>query len=234
MAYPVVHGVTIPLNSDEVSPTIWAALTKGDYEANEVQLVTQAVQPNDRVLELGTGLGVVTSTIAGVEGSLIWSFDANPATSQLAARVVEANGHKNVQLTTGLLTAGNPKRFKFYIRSDLWMSSVYENQGPYETTIDLISGDIDQFITKHSINVVVMDIEGAEHDLLVHANLPGIERIFVELHDHLYGLIGVREIMAALAAKGFAYDPRASNGACLVFTRSEVAREYQLGQANAR
>ncbi|MGN8019589.1 FkbM family methyltransferase [Phyllobacterium sp. 22229] len=234
MAYPVVHGVTIPIDSQEVSPTIWAALTKGDYEAREVHLVTHAVQPNDRVLELGTGLGVVTSIMARVEGTYIWSFDANPSTAHLAARVIEANGHENVELTTGVLTAGTPKRFKFYIRRDLWMSSVYEHQGPYESTLDVISGDIDQFVAKHAINVVVMDIEGAEHGLLIDAALPGVERVFVELHDHLYGLIGVREIMAALAAKGFAYDPRASSGACLVFTRSEVTREYQLEQVNAR
>ncbi|WP_425515303.1 hypothetical protein [Phyllobacterium endophyticum] len=38
----------------------------------------------------------------------------------------------------------------------------------------------------------------------------GIERVLLALHDHLYGLSGIREIMQALAVKAFAYDPRGS------------------------
>ncbi|TGT79035.1 FkbM family methyltransferase, partial [Mesorhizobium sp. M8A.F.Ca.ET.161.01.1.1] len=30
-----VHGVALPLSSDEVSPVIWQALTDGSYEAKE-------------------------------------------------------------------------------------------------------------------------------------------------------------------------------------------------------
>ncbi len=71
-----------------------------------------------------------------------------------------------------------------------------------------------------------MDIEGAERDLLRDAKLKGVERIFVELHDHLYGLSGVRDITQALAEKGFAYDPRGSRGPCVLFAKDDGPREY--------
>ena len=107
------------------------------------------------------------------------------------------------------------------------MSSMDKNQGPYEHEISLASTNVDDFITSHNINVLVMDIEGAELDLLQKAELSGIDRIFLELHDHLYGLSGIREITQALAAKGYAYDPRGSQGPCVLFAKDNGLREYE-------
>lgn len=109
------------------------------------------------------------------------------------------------------------------------MSSMDENQGSYQFEISLASTNIDGFIADHAINVLVMDIEGAERDLLRRAELSGIDRIFLELHDHLYGLSGIREITQALGAKGFAYDPRGSYGPCVLFAKKQGLREYDAG-----
>ncbi|MEK1889823.1 MAG: FkbM family methyltransferase [Phyllobacterium sp.] len=222
-----VHGITVPLSSNEVSPVIWQALTNGSYEAKEAKWVFKAVRPNDRVLELGTGIGVITSLIAKVPGVQVWSFEANPSTAALAQRVINANNVGNVVLSQGLLAAGEPRTIPFYIRKDLWMSSMDKNQGPYQCEISVRSTNIDDFIADHAINILVMDIEGAERDLLRRSELPGIERVFLELHDHLYGLSGIREITQALAAKGFAYDPRGSYGPCVLFAKEQGLREYE-------
>lgn len=222
-----VHGVSVPLAPDDVSPVIWEALTSSSYEAKEAKWVSRAVRQNDRVLELGSGLGVITSLIARVPGVQVWAFEANPVTAALAHRVIAANDIANVVLQHGLLTAGIPQSYSFYIRKDLWMSSMDINQGPYERKISITSQNIDDFIETYAINVLVMDIEGAERDLLGNAALIGIERIFLELHDHLYGLSGVRDITMALASKGFSYDPRGSNGPCVLFAKDDGAREYE-------
>jgi FkbM family methyltransferase len=222
-----IHGITIPLSRDEVSPIIWQSLTSGSYEAKEAKWVCKAVRPHDRVLELGTGIGVITSLIAKVPGVQVWSFEANPSTATLARRVIDANDLGNVVLIPGLLAAGEPRTSPFYVREDLWMSSMDKNQGPYQLEISLKSANIDEFISDHSINVLVMDIEGAEKDLLGRSELLGIQRVFLELHDHLYGLSGIREIMQALAVKGFAYDPRGSYGACVLFAKEHGLRAYE-------
>ena len=221
-----VHGIKVPLASHEVSPVIWRALKNGSYEAKEAKWVFTAVRPNDRVLELGSGIGVITSLIAKVPGIQVWSFEANPSTAALAHRVISANNLGNVVLSQGILTAGEPCTLPFYVREDLWMSSMDKNQGPYQCEISLASINIDDFIADHEINVLVMDIEGAERDLLQKSELSGIERVFLELHDHLYGLSGIREITQALAANGFAYDPRGSQGPCVLFAKEEGPREY--------
>lgn len=221
-----VHGIALPLSSGDVSPVIWQALSDGSYEAKEARSVLKAIRPGDRVLELGAGIGIITSIIAGIEGVSVWAFEANPATAALAERVIGTNCGDNVVFSQGLLTADGPKAYSFYVRKDLWMSSMDENQGPYEKRIEISSENIDDFIARHGITALVMDIEGAERDLLGRADLSGVERIFVELHDHLYGLAGVRDITGALTAKGFAYDPRGSRGPCVLFSRDDSPREY--------
>ncbi|RWH83975.1 MAG: FkbM family methyltransferase [Mesorhizobium sp.] len=233
MAVLTVHGIKVPLQPENVSPIIWQALANGSYEAKEARWVFKAVKRNDRVLELGTGIGVITSLIGKIPGVQVWAFEANPSTAALAKRVIDANNLGNVTLQQGILAAGAPRTFRFYVRKDLWMSSMDEKQGPYEDVISIASINIDEFIFQHKINVLVMDIEGAERDLLGGAQLPGVQRVFLELHDHLYGLSGIRDITQALATKGYAYDPRGSRGACVLFAKDDGPREYEPEAADA-
>jgi FkbM family methyltransferase len=218
--------ITLPIQSSDVSEAIWSALSCGTYEAKEAYWVTKAVHAGDRILELGTGLGVIAVILAAQTDVHVSAFDANPEIVQLAQRVADANGRANISISHGLMTAGPPREFPFYLRKDFWMSSLFKHQGPYERITTIMSTNIDEFIASTGITLLVMDIEGGEYDLFKEAELPGVERVFLELHEHLYGLTGIRQIMAAAAAKGFAYDPRGSSGACVLFTRSTDMREY--------
>jgi FkbM family methyltransferase len=228
-----LHGLEVPITPNDVSDVIWSALRDGVYEAKEARWAVKAVRPGDRILELGSGLGIVTTLLAGVDDVQVMAFEANPDAVRLAERVVKANNRENVTLNQGLLTAGPPRDFRFYLRKDFWMSSLIEHQGPYDDTMQLKSVNIDEFITHAEISLVVMDIEGAEYELLRRAKLPGVERVFLELHDHLYGLPGIKDITAAMAEKGFAYDPRGSSGPCVLFSRNTEPRTYQPGEADA-
>ncbi|MDB6455217.1 FkbM family methyltransferase [Falsirhodobacter sp. 20TX0035] len=216
-----IHGLNVPIAEGEVSPIIWQALRSGEYEAKEARLARTLLRAGDRVLELGSGLGIITTVLAQTPDVRIWSFDANPDTVAMARRVAEANDATNVTFAHGLLSAGDPTTHVFYMRRDFWMSSMIAAQGPYEATIEVQSANIDAALAERGINVLVMDVEGAEREILGAATLDGVDRVFLELHDHLYGLTGVREIFAAMDRKGFAYDPRASSGPCVLFLRDD-------------
>lgn len=228
-----VHGVRVPIRRQEVSDEIWQSLRSGEYEANEAYRVRRAIRPGDRVLELGSGLGVITSIIAAIDGVRVWSFEADPSTVRLARRVIEANCNGNVVLANGILAAGPSRSVAFYQREDFWMSSIYARQGPYERVVEIETRDLDTFVKQHRINALVMDIEGAELELVQQADLPGVERVFLELHDHLYGLGGVREISMALARNGLIYDPRGSNGPCVLYSIDDGARQFDAEVAHA-
>ncbi len=220
------NEILVPILQNQVSEKIWSALCNGTYEAKEAYWVGKAVRSGDRILELGTGIGIIASVLAATDDVRVLAFDANPEIVRLAQAVVNANGRTNVTISHGLLTAGVPRSFQFFKRRDFWMSSTFEDQGPYEEAISLQSIDVDEIIAAGGITLLVMDIEGGENELLCNARLPGVERVFLELHDHLYGLAGVKQIMSAMAANGFAYDPRGSCGACVLFTRDLALREY--------
>lgn len=219
--YLMIHGIVVPITKEDVSPVIWNAILSGEYEAKEARHVRTLLRSGDRVLELGAGMGVITSLMAQTPGVHIHSFDANPHVVGIARKVLEANDIRNVVLQHGLLTAGEGEDHIFYLRRDFWMSSMLKEQGPYQSTIPLRSSNIDAFLAENSINVLVMDIEGAERDLLSQARLDGVDRVFLELHDHLYGLTGVRKIFAAMDRLGFSYDPRGSSGACVLFLKDD-------------
>ncbi|WP_027229987.1 FkbM family methyltransferase [Phyllobacterium sp. UNC302MFCol5.2] len=220
------HEIIVPILPGDVSEKIWSALQNGTYEAKEAFWVKRAVRPGDRILELGTGLGIIASVMAATDDVRILAFDANPEVVALARRVIDTNGFDNVTISHGLLMAGKPREVPFYLRKDFWMSSTFADQGPYEHVITIRSVEIDEIIAAAGITILVMDIEGGEYELLRGAQLPGVERVFLELHDHLYGLDGVMQIIAAMAANGFAFDPRGSSGACALFTRDLTPRAF--------
>lgn len=228
----LIHGVYVPITPNEVSETIWTALSTGSYESKEAHWALKAARKGDRILELGAGLGVITTLLASVENARVFAFEADPGVTRLAERTLKFNGADNVELNHGILAAGPPRAHRFFVRNDFWMSSLTEHSAPFRETEEIHSVDIDAFISDARIDYVVMDIEGAERELLTAATLPGVERVFIELHDHLYGLHGVNEIVQSMGKKGFVYDPRGSSGACILFSRDRSERQYEPEEMN--
>lgn len=80
----------------------------GSYEAKEARSIFKVVKPGDRVLELGSGIGIITSIIAKIAEVSVWAFEANPSTAALAQRVIDANGINNVVLSQGFYCRRTP------------------------------------------------------------------------------------------------------------------------------
>ncbi len=65
--------------ADDYGPSVREALNSGQYEARERALVTHFLRPGDRVIELGTAVGVVAMTAAAIIGAPhLLTFEANP------------------------------------------------------------------------------------------------------------------------------------------------------------
>jgi hypothetical protein len=65
----------------------------------------------------------------------------------------------------------------------------------------------------------VLDIEGAEVDLLKACPLGGIRKIIMEVHPHIVGEPAVGEMVALLDAAGFRQNRALSIGRVLTFLR---------------
>ena len=80
--HPVVElgGVKIPV-SRALSDNIRAALYDGYYESAELRTIHSKLEPEDRVMEIGAGIGFISSCCAKKIGSdRVLAYEANPQT----------------------------------------------------------------------------------------------------------------------------------------------------------
>ena len=71
------HGVIIPFDPAIITPTIKHAIESGYFEAEEAEQLPDIVQPDDIVLDIGAGIGFISTLIARRAERVI-SVEANP------------------------------------------------------------------------------------------------------------------------------------------------------------
>lgn len=224
------HGVLIPYAPEVITPTIEEAITTHRFESEEAHELSNIVEPGDRVLELGAGIGFI-STILDRHSSVdkVIAVEANPKLMGYMARLHSLNRVRKVERRNAILTNQPISSMKFYLRHDFWMGSLCAGPNPYQETVDVPTENLDQLIRDEEISLIVCDIEGAESFLFENADLSGVTRIYLELHDHVTGLKGVRNLFNALEKEDFCYDPRHSSKSVVLFRRlveDEELRPY--------
>ena len=215
-----LSGVQIQAPSDVITPAIAEALTSGSYEVEEARIVSLSLKPHDRVLEIGSGLGFVTTLIARDErvASLV-AFEADPRLAKRAASTLALNGCTGAEVINAVLApeASTDDTAEFYQRPDFWMSSMFETDVPYEKVVAVPVMPLNTLLRERAITCIVCDIEGGEVELLKGADLGCVDRVVVELHYHITGLSGAANLFDTMRRKGFAYDPRCSEGTVVLF-----------------
>jgi FkbM family methyltransferase len=223
-------GVTFPLDPSVVTPAIRAAILSGRFEAEEASQIPRIVRPGDRVLEIGAGIGFISTLLSRQPRvARVIAVEANPHLIDYMARVHALNGVRKVRRLNAVLTNEARRSATFYLRRDFWMGSLAAGPNPYLATVEVPTMNLDRLLREEAIDLVVCDVEGAETVLFQGADLSGVDRIFLELHDHVTGLSGVRGLFATLAGQGFVYDPRHSLGSVVLFQKlgaSDIVRPY--------
>ncbi|MEO1490912.1 MAG: FkbM family methyltransferase [Pseudomonadota bacterium] len=202
-----------------MTPPIERPLRKGRYEGGECLAVEIVVGRGDRVLELGTGIGLVSTKAAMAEGvERVLTFEANPSLIPVIREIHHLNGVADrIEVVNGLVTRGEaPETLPFYRRGDFWASSLSPDAGAYVDQVDVATHDFDAVLADLKPTVVVCDIEGAELDLFDGADLASARFVIMEIHPKVYGAEGVRRIFDNMSAKGFGYSPKVSRGGTVV------------------
>lgn len=196
-----LDGFLLLCDPAKVHKSVCTAIIKGSYELPERRLVETALKAGDRVLEIGTGVGVVSllcNRIAGAGNVL--SYEANDA---LAATIHE-NFALNGMVANLRLKAVTPdgKPVTFFRNANVVSSSVYD-RGVQAQRITVESDPLNQILAEHRATVLVIDVEGAELDLMRTADLSGVREIIVELHPHIVGESATEAMIAGICARGF-------------------------------
>ncbi len=198
-----VSGIKIPI-SLPISDNVREALIKGGYEAAELRTIESNLSPDDRVLEIGTGLGLISSYCASqIGGDRVYTFEANPQLEPLI-RDVYARNNVTANLEIGMLGNGNGTS-DFFVHEDFWSSSKQSRAG-VSNVITVPVFDAQEVISRIMPTFLIMDIEGGEAELLKILDLSMITKIAIELHTHLLGQAKVNELRDFLLNNGFKID----------------------------
>lgn len=180
-----LDGVRINSSQEWVPKFVQNLLFKGTYEFAERKMLKSILRPGHRVLEIGCGIGVVGTLAAKIAGAKnVLSYEANPEQSA----VIRANYKLNnlsPELRMKAITKDG-KQVAFFKNDNVISSSVFERDG---TALKLIveSDRFDTVVAEFQPDVIVMDVEGAEIDLLSNTILDSVEFILVELHRKIVG-----------------------------------------------
>ncbi len=192
----------IRLTADDalVGKDVQRLLYRGDYEYAELQLVAHVLRPDDRVLEIGAGMGAVGLTVARIIGQdRITSFEANPELEPLIRTNYALNGLFPELIMKAITPDGAPVSFN--VTPSLLSSSVYDRGEARPVTVASMA--IKDAIKSTKPTVLVIDAEGSEVDLLPASDLTGIRAILVECHARVTGADQVDKMTAYVLGLGF-------------------------------
>lgn len=178
--YVQLHGVRIGLGND-LPECLRTQLYRDTYEYGERVLLDQAVVPGDRVLEFGAGMGVVgllAGKLVGPDGAVL-SVEANPALES----VIRENQRLNLpeirppSLMLAAVTSDG-RTIDFHCNNDILSSSIIDREKG-SALIRVQGRKASDLVSSFRPTVLVMDVEGAEDEILESIDYTGIRVVLV-------------------------------------------------------
>lgn len=219
-----LSGVSIPLDMPILSETILESIRSGCYEYEEQRQLPGIIQPGERVLELGVGIGFIASIILKHQNTQAYlGFEANPDLLPCIREVFELNEVDGEVCNEVLVHEPDITHLDFYKRQNFWASSLSPEPWGFDSKIAIPAKQLNEVIAEFKPTLIVCDIEGGELDVFRQADLRGVRRVYLEIHQKVLGRKGIRELFDILSAKHFHYDQFHSTGAVVLFT--EVSQQ---------
>ncbi|MCR8547126.1 FkbM family methyltransferase [Salipiger sp. P9] len=216
------RGLLIPKHPQLTTGRVRGALREGTYERKECDAVSRVVQAGDTVLELGGGIGYM-STLLSVKKKVkrVVSYEANPALIPYIKRVHAANEVGNVEVRNALLTAEGGDPVDFHVRANFLGSSMDREADPASVveTVKIDRHRLDTVLAEVAPTVLVCDIEGAEAEVIPAGDWSSLRCAVIELHPQWIGQSGVQAVFDAMQRAGLTYFPKASEAKVVTFRK---------------
>ncbi|PIE06469.1 MAG: FkbM family methyltransferase [Rhodobacterales bacterium] len=218
------RGLLFPDEPDFLIRKTRRLLRRNDYEAREAHAVRALVGPDDVALELGAGIGFLSTLMArSCKARAVHSFEANPRLIPYIRRVHAANGVTGKVTLTNALLGAAPGKATFYERENFAASSLSPDapgvNSPVIATHEVEVREIGAEMRRIRPTALVCDIEGAEAEVLPAADLSGLRVAVVELHPQWIGQKGVQAVFDAFHAAGLTFYPKTSNKKVVTFMK---------------
>lgn len=195
-------GVQLAVDRQVLSPAIVDSFYKGGYESAEVDIIRETLTPDDRVLEIGGGVGFVGILTARRvrRPDQVLIIEANPQLIPLMERNFALNGVRP-QVWNGVLGRSGASEVSFYLHDDFWASSLMPFPGGRETRVP--QHDARTVLADFRPTYLIVDIEGGEIDLFDGWDLTGVRKVCLEVHPRQTGQPAVDRLFQSLEQQGF-------------------------------
>ena len=212
------RGMRFPLDRAILPPRVRTSLRNGTYENKEAEAVKKLIKPGDVVMELGGGIGFMSTLVATkTPAKSVHSFEANPQLLPYIAQVHTLNEVQNATVTNAVLGDSDGST-TFYVRRNFLASSLDPMEDSADcTSVEVPTRDVNAVIQELQPSVLVCDIEGAEADLLPKMDLGALRAVVIETHPQWIGKEGIQKVFRCLDAAGLVFFPRWSHGKVAVF-----------------
>jgi FkbM family methyltransferase len=223
-----ILGVRIPLDEAVMSPKIRDQLRAGRYETAEARRLPALIEPGERLVELGAGIGFLTA-LAGLQGKAerIVAVEASPAVVPLIERVHRLNGVDSIVRNAVAVIDKASDTLPFHIHEDLWASSLLPIKPRLERGVAQVPVlGLAEILAADAPTLLVVDIEVlrawvAGSPDLAGLRLPGVRKLLIELKPGRFEPRQIKAIFDAVSAEGFHYDVAVSEGPLVLFRRLE-------------
>jgi FkbM family methyltransferase len=203
-----------------MSRRVERALSKGGYEREELRLIGTVLSPADVVLEVGAGLGLVSSYCAKRIGSnRVFAYEADPELESCIRETYRLNG---VEPTLEMCAVGAQAGRVTLYRDKHFVSSSVVRRRVGSRPVEVPGRALNYVVEKVRPTLLVIDAEGAERDLFQDAKLPTVNKIVLELHERVIGPDATERVRAQLAGLGFEVDQALSSPEHLVLERNRA------------
>lgn len=196
-----LDGIWLCTEKGLVPRFVSSLIFKHSYEDAERELVQHILNKNSRVLEIGCGIGMVSILARKIAtDGHVRSYEANPAMEDVIRKNYALNGLSPDLIMKAITKTGDTLEF-FMDENVLSSSSIDRGKAKATTTIE--SDCFSSVISEYAPDSIIMDVEGAEIDLLNDIELAGVSNMIVELHPHIVGGDAIDRMLKNLSANGF-------------------------------
>lgn len=226
MAEFVLNGIKLSVPDTMLNDRLRGKLSGGGYEAHEAHAAQMRLRPGNRVLELGAGVGYISSVCAAITGpDNVVTVEANPEMLPVIRGNLERNGYSGVQLIHGAVAAleGDQDTIEFDPKKTFWAGKLADMESDPDTVVSVPVLRLPDLLARHRPHVVIMDIEGAEQQLFDAPWPRHVRSVMMELHPRQYPDSVIKKIVDCMSVSGLTYDPVPSRGRILGFRRVRYA-----------
>lgn len=219
------EGLAVPTRRSGMIEAILHQIYNLVYERPEIEGLSKVIRPGDHVLELGSGLGIVSALAARAAGpgGSVRSYEANPTLIPDTKAFLAANGIDTVDLINAVLVPeDNPSPRHLHLAGSFAESSLLGADGRNpQGSVEVPAHSFASVLADFRPDVLICDIEGGEAELIPALPPSTLRAAVIELHPDRLSNTQIQSIDDAMAAQGLLRQEPSPGGTVVIYSREK-------------